>query len=107
MTTPNLSPKHRDRLAALADVLDTVPAETFFTRHWFNIHTLIGVAIATDEDLHRWYWLFSDGWRETDNTPSGAAARIRHLLSHGLPEDWREQMSGDAKLCYETTTQET
>lgn len=28
-----------------------------------------------------WIWCFSDEWAEFDNTPRGAAARIRHLLA--------------------------
>lgn len=47
-----------------------------------------------------WEWLFSDTWRHTDNTPEGAAHRIRHYLEHGLPVDWRDQVHGRAALCY-------
>lgn len=143
MTTPNLSPEHRSRLAALADLLDTVPEERFdmhsyyWTEQrdfgWDPHHTVnirnecgtIGCALGWAPSLFApldaegwgeygervfgapdtsaaWSWVFSPDWGldDIDNTPRGAAARIRHLLENGLPEDWREQMSGEAKLCY-------
>lgn len=31
------------------------------------------------------FWMFSSTWAWTDNTPTGAAARIRYLLAHGEP----------------------
>lgn len=49
---------------------------------------------------YEWDWLFSEQWRRTDNTPQGAAKRIKVLLEKGLPNDWREQMRGDCSLCY-------
>ncbi len=45
-------------------------------------------------------WLFSDKWAKTDNTPRGAALRIKYTLKHGVPRDYFEQMEGDAPLCY-------
>lgn len=47
-----------------------------------------------------WEWCFSYYWMYVDNTPEGAAKRILYLLEHGLPKNWRDQMNGDAKLCY-------
>lgn len=46
-------------------------------------------------------WIFGSGWRRTDNTPQGVAARIRWYLEKGVPEDALSQMSGVAPLCYE------
>lgn len=46
------------------------------------------------------YWIVSASWRHVDNTPIGASKRIEWLLKHGLPENWDEQMKGNAKLCY-------
>jgi hypothetical protein len=51
-----------------------------------------------------WNWFFSGAWTITDNTPAGAAARIRYTVKHGLPENWEEQMRGRAPLCYIETT---
>lgn len=51
-----------------------------------------------------WVWCFSSDWYCTDNTPQGAAARIRWLLEHGLPKDWRRQVHGLAPLCYKEKT---
>lgn len=45
-------------------------------------------------------WMFSTFWSDTDNTPRGAAARIRIALRHGIPENFRKQMYGHAPLSY-------
>ena len=37
----------------------------------------------TDEE---WLWCFSCSWESYDNTPKGAAKRIRYMLKHGVPE---------------------
>jgi len=47
-----------------------------------------------------WQYLFSGLWTAADNTPTGAAKRIRYVLEKGAPEDWREQMHGRAPLSY-------
>lgn len=47
-----------------------------------------------------WKWCFAGEWSQTDNTPAGAAKRIRYLVNNGLPENWREQMLGEDELCY-------
>ena len=54
----------------------------------------------TGLDINQWAWCFSTDWTDADNTPEGAALRIEWLLSHGLPEDWYEQLKGMAPLCY-------
>lgn len=45
-------------------------------------------------------WCFSDAWAETDNTPEGAAKRIRWALTLGVPDDYIQQMYGSVPLCY-------
>jgi len=50
--------------------------------------------------LEKWQYLFSSDWSYVDNTPVGAAKRIRHFLEQGLPQDWRMQMIGKAPLSY-------
>lgn len=46
-------------------------------------------------------WCFSAKWAKTDNTPEGAAARIRWVLRHGeIPADGLQQCYGTAPLCY-------
>lgn len=47
-------------------------------------------------------WMFAGAWFMRDNTPAGAAARIRWLLAHGVPLDVWEQITGQAPLCYRT-----
>jgi len=57
-----------------------------------------GLGPLSDETAY----LFASGWEAFDNTPTGAAKRIRHFLEHGLPQDWRMQMKGRAPLSYLT-----
>jgi hypothetical protein len=45
-------------------------------------------------------FLFSGKWKSQDNTPQGAAQRIRYFLEYGLPENWYQQMTGNAPLTY-------
>ena len=47
-----------------------------------------------------WSWCFSSDWEGVDNTPEGAAKRIRYLVNHGLPENHREQRLGIVPLTY-------
>jgi hypothetical protein len=55
--------------------------------------------IGTDDDSV-WEYLFDANWRDTDNTPTGAAKRIRYYVANGLPENWQEQLWGEAPLSY-------
>lgn len=49
---------------------------------WFGLsYKLYAVQSA------QWDWLFSTYWKQIDNTPTGAAMRIRYLVTHGVP-DW-------------------
>lgn len=45
-------------------------------------------------------WLFDDNWANVDDTATGAAARIRYYLEHGIPENYYDQHFGRAPLCY-------
>lgn len=49
-----------------------------------------------------WNWLFSDKWAMRDNTPEGAAARIRWYLMHGAPKlaIIIDQQRSHSPLCY-------
>ena len=49
---------------------------------------------------NEWRYLFASGWGAVDNTPIGAANRIRHFLEKGLPTDRQTQMLGRAPLSY-------
>ena len=55
---------------------------------------------GVDPSSSEWGYLFSSDWGAADNTPTGAASRIRYFLENGLPEDWREQMEDNAPLSY-------
>lgn len=35
-----------------------------------------------------WDFLFGAEWKDIDNTPTGAAKRIRFYIKNGLPESW-------------------
>lgn len=48
----------------------------------------------------RWKYLFGSAWKYSDDTPIGAAKRIRYFVENGLPKDWEKQMYGNAKLSY-------
>lgn len=54
-------------------------------------------------DEEEYIYLFSQSWEVngSDNTPTGAAKRIRHFVEHGLPDDWKEQIEKKAPLSYE------
>lgn len=67
---------------------------------------------ASDEDWHAyttrvfnltddaWVWCFSGTWARRDNSPQGAAKRIRHLVYQGLPADANEQRWGNAPYLF-------
>lgn len=45
-------------------------------------------------------WCFHSSWQNVDNTPQGAAARIRVALSQGIPSDLWGQVRGRIRLSY-------
>lgn len=48
-----------------------------------------------------WEWCFSGGWASIDNTPAGAAKRIRYLIEHGAaPDDAYDQLEGEAPYMF-------
>lgn len=57
------------------------------------IERVFGIELYTRE----WHWCFSAGWAYVDNTPAGAARRIRHMLEHGVPDNGENQMWGKAQ----------
>jgi hypothetical protein len=56
--------------------------------------------VFTGHNWILWNWLFDGQWAGVDNTPKGAAARIRYALAHGVPDNAKDQRYGDAPLCY-------
>lgn len=51
--------------------------------------------INNSENPGEWEWCFGGGWTHVDNTPQGAAARIRWLLAGNTPpeiDDYDEDM---------------
>lgn len=51
-------------------------------------------------DHNQWVWCFDGDWMHVDDTPQGAAKRIRHLLEYGLPADFLEQCWGEAPYLF-------
>jgi hypothetical protein len=45
-------------------------------------------------EAYQWSWCFSSSWHQVDNTPQGAAKRIRYMLDHGVPENVDRQKAG-------------
>jgi hypothetical protein len=66
-----------------------------FYRWCFNF-----TGIHQSDDVDEFLFLFGSDWDKIDNTPKGAAQRIRYFLEYGLPENWDEQMTGNAPLSY-------
>ena len=57
---------------------------------------VFGINLNSNE----WDWMFAGIWDAVDNTPQGAAQRIRWLVKHGLPTDMYYQLYEGAPLCY-------
>ena len=53
-----------------------------------------------------WTWLFANWWSDVDNTKEGAGLRIKHLLEHGLPDNWKDQVFEKAPLSYLNNNQD-
>lgn len=56
--------------------------------------------LGIDSVSFEWDWCFDANWVYKDNTPQGAAKRIKYLVEKGLPDNWYEQLNGRAELCY-------
>ena len=48
-----------------------------------------------------WDFCFNGGWAKSDNTPQGAAERIRYVLKHGVPRDF--EIAYGSNLLFPTT----
>lgn len=102
---PPVEVTRRANLMKLADLLDgpnKPKAKDFSMAHWSMCafghavrheigrarpeeHFLNGFIGQLQGDSRR--WLFGSDWAGRDNTPEGAAARIRYYLKHGAPQD--------------------
>lgn len=45
-------------------------------------------------------WLFSARWVRVDNTPTGAARRIKNFVAYGVPNNMEAIMAGKAPINY-------
>lgn len=48
-------------------------------------------------------WMFGGAWYNWDNTPHGAAARIRYFLDNGVPADACEERAHGGDIWYSLT----
>ncbi len=86
-----------DRYQSISDDLNTTDIDIgcFWTDYSVEV---FGFSKYSEE----WYWCFSDLWHKSDDTPKGAAKRIRHVLTHGVPDKFnKEYMSSYKKKLYE------
>lgn len=63
---------------------------------FIGLSTLFGIRIADPA----WDYLFGGSWESVDNTPTGAARRIRWVVKHGVPNTWRNEANGLSALSY-------
>lgn len=70
--------------------------------NWDMVSELFGVSAYVTGDNRGlgnrsglWVYLFAGNWLNSDNTPTGAAARIRWVVKHGgVPHNWHSQSHG-------------
>ena len=56
-----------------------------FSLCWLRYSQRVFGMDSHKENKFEWNFVFSYRWEEYDNTPKGAAARIRYLVKHGRP----------------------
>ena len=109
----------KENLLKMADFIETVPPDRFDMGNYRSCvvgHSLKRFAAYPNLEVverwgaaftliergsPEWRYLFAAAWRREDNTPTGAAKRIRHLVEKGLPKNWLAQLSGTAPRSYE------
>lgn len=64
---------------------------------WFSY---AGRVFGVYSDDAAFDWLFSSDWSKTDNTPQGAAKRIRIYVENGVPFNYIGQQYEDEPLMY-------
>lgn len=64
-----------------------LPSDEFWTNYSHRVFGLYAGDAA-------WDWCFGWQWGGVDNTPTGAAKRIRYLIKRGVPPDAEDQMRG-------------
>jgi hypothetical protein len=72
-------------------------------KHWSDYEARV-TGLGSSYGNGSWGWCFGADWAGIDNTPQGAARRILHLLDNGLPDDWQDQMNGDAPYIFAEAT---
>jgi hypothetical protein len=64
---------------------------------WLRVSGVFGI----HSNMAIWDYLFGAFWETTDNTPKGAAKRIRWAVKHGgIPSNWHEQMKGHVPVSF-------
>jgi len=69
----------------------------------YDDYRTMGTALFSADSFGALYdWCFNGCWESIDNTPAGAAARIRYALKHGIPiiEHGEPRLSDDLLPLY-------
>lgn len=72
-----------------------IPAEETAMEGWEDYSDRVFELSCNEET-----WCFSSCWRWVDNTPHGAAKRIRYMLERGVPSDSDYQRRGWAPYMF-------
>ena len=92
------------RWASLKSI--TVQEDETYTRSEigsFDWEKVSEVGLGVPQTTALWDYLFDSNWGAwgTDNTPTGAAERIRWVVKHkAIPDNWRGEINGDVPLSY-------
>lgn len=77
-----------------------------YAEHYFGVRPIYrkwdGI---TDDNMHyAFVWMFDTDWSSVDDTPIGAAKRIRIYLENGVPANYRNQLDANEPLMYKNNT---
>lgn len=81
-------------------ILDEMSNMPKYPDGWINFFLWSKQFTGLELNSDFWRWCFSGSWVSVDNTPTGAARRIRYTINNGIPENWKKQMYGDEPLIY-------
>lgn len=69
--------------------IPAIPSDYYWDAY---IQRVFGVRMGDSDEV--WSWLFHYMWKHVDNTPAGAAKRIRYFLERGVPYNAYAQIHG-------------
>jgi len=92
--------KHCKTTACLAGHGPLAGIEVIDTDEGWSDYNMRCFGVAPREIYQQ--WLFDEDWVDTDNSLTGAVARVRYALEYGIPDNHLEQRCGQTSLCYMT-----